>query len=417
MNKINVAVLGLGIEGKNAVKSLLDYGNHVYASDQNKNISLTEFNQGDLDIDLGLHDIEKIDSCDAVVLSPGLWHTNIAKKILKDNKLLSDVVTAHRSIFTIAITGTNGKTTTCYMLKDILEKSGLNILLGGNAGGGFEGYTKLILEASENKYDIMIVEVCDMTLDYASNVFNIDMVIVTNIGYDHMDYHRSLENYRKSICKFLKGKEKAILNGKDLMLIKCANCAEKTFLFDSHHRKLKLFGEFNQENASGAFKAAEILGTSPELINKVLSDFKGIKGRTTSINFTNSKIIIGKTDNTDAAAAVFNEAKMDVIILGTPRKSEEHRYNILNEVADAKPDLVVLFPGLDNTTARAKEILITIGYEGKILILEDVSQVVKMALKCTKKYKTIFIGGNGQEKIGYIQNTLNEISNSANDCS
>jgi len=49
-------------------------------------------------------------------------------------------------------------------------------------------------------------------------------------------------------------------------------------------------------------------------------------------------------------AAVFNEAKMDVIIIGTPRKNEKHRYSILKEVKDAKPDLVVLFPGLDNTT-------------------------------------------------------------------
>ena len=260
MDKINIAVLGLGTEGKHAVKSLLDYGNHVYASDLNKDINLSEFDYEDLDIDLGLHDKTKIDSADAVVLSPGLWHTNLAKNIKKNNKLISDVITAHKSIFTIAVTGTNGKTTTCYMLNDILEKSGLNVLLGGNAGGGFEGYTQLILEASENEYDVMIVEVCDMTLDYASYVFNIDMVIVTNIGYDHMGYHISLENYRKSVCKFLKGKKQAILNGKDPLLIKCVDCALKTFLFDSNHRELKLFGEFNQENASGAFKAAELLG-------------------------------------------------------------------------------------------------------------------------------------------------------------
>jgi len=47
--------------------------------------------------------------------------------------------------------------------------------------------------------------------------------------------------------------------------MKCVDCANKTFLFDSNHRELKLFGEFNQENASGAFKAAEILGIYPKL--------------------------------------------------------------------------------------------------------------------------------------------------------
>ena len=414
MDKINIAVLGLGTEGKHAVKSLLDYGYHVYGSDLSEDINLSELDHDDLDIDLGTHDIAKIKLADAVVLSPGLWHTNIAKTLIKENKLLSDVITTHRSIFTIAVTGTNGKTTTCYMLNDILEESGLNVLLGGNAGGGFDGYTQLILEASENKYDVMIVEVCDMTLDYASYIFNIDMVIVTNIGYDHMDYHLSLENYRKSVCKFLNGKKQAILNGEDSLLLKCVKCAHETFLFDLDHRKLKLFGKFNQENASGAFKAAELLGISAKLINKVLSDFDSVKGRTISINFINSKIIIGKTDNPDAAAAVFKEAKMDVIIIGTPRKSEKHRYSILKEVKDAKPYLVVLFPGLEDTTEIAKEILKVEGYDGEICILNEVSQVVEFALKCTKKYKTIFIGGNGQKKIMSIQNTLNELSKSIN---
>jgi UDP-N-acetylmuramoylalanine--D-glutamate ligase len=60
----------------------------------------------------------------------------------------------------------------------------------------------------------------------------------------------------------------------------------------------------------------------------------------------------------------------------------------------------------------AKEILEAEGYNGKICILDEVSQVVEMALKCTMTYKNIFIGGNGQKKIISIQNTLNEISKS-----
>ena len=188
----------------------------------------------------------------------------------------------------------------------------------------------------------------------------------------------------------------------------------KHFYLILDHRKLKLFGEFNQKNASGAFKAAEILGLSPIFINKVLSDFNAVEGRTTSINFNNSKIIIGKTDNPDAAAAVFNEAKMDIIIIGTPRKNEEHRFGILKEVTNAKPKFVVLFPGLDNTTDKAMEILRLEGYNGEICILTEVSDIVDLALKCVKSYKNIFIGGNGQKKIMSIQNALNKVSKSIN---
>jgi len=414
VNRMKVAVLGLGMEGKNAVKALLDYGNHVYASDLNMDINITELVTENLDLELGHHNTVKIDSADAVVLSPSLWNINIANEIIAENKLLSDILTAHKSVFTIGITGTNGKTTTCYMLKDILETSGLKVLLGGNAGGGFDGYTKLVLEASENKYDVMIVEVCDMTLDFVSYVFNFDMVLVTNIGRDHMEYHISLENYCKSVCRFLKGKRQAILNENDNYLTKCADCADNTSFFGSDHRKLKLFGKFNQENASGAFRVAEILGISSKLTNEVLSNFNGVEGRTKTINFENSRIIIGKTDNPDAVAAVFNEAKIDIIIIGTPRKSEKYRYNILKEVSNAKPELVVLYPGLDNTTYIAEKILRAEGYEGDVSVLNEVSEVVELALNCTKKYKNIFIGGNGQKKIMYIQKTLNRLSNSIN---
>ncbi len=60
MDKMKVAVLGLGIEGKNAVKALLDYGNHVYASDINKDIVISpNLNDSDLDIDLGHHNMPK----------------------------------------------------------------------------------------------------------------------------------------------------------------------------------------------------------------------------------------------------------------------------------------------------------------------------------------------------------------------
>ena len=93
---------------------------------------------------------------------------------------------------------------------------------------------------------------------------------------------------------------------------------------------------------------------------------------------------------------------------------KKYRYNILKEVKNANPFLVVLFPGLDSTTDMAKEFLRAEGYNGEICILKEVSQVVKFALNCTNKYKNIFIGGNGQKKIISIQNALNEISKSIN---
>lgn len=403
---MKVAVLGLGIEGKKSVKALLDYGAHVYASDLDPNIDISDFKSTNIDIDLGFHDGKKIDDSDCVVLSPSLWNKNAINQIVGKNKLLSDVLNKHRSIFTIGVTGTNGKTTSCHMIHEILVEAGYNVLMGGNAGGGFDGYTQLTIQANESEYDVMIVEVCDMTLDFASHIFDFDIVLVTNMGFDHMEHHHSMENYQRSVDNFLKDVDNAVLNGKDPMLVECKESAKNTHFFDSEIRDLKIFGSFNQENASGAFKVAELLDVNPNLINNVLSNFEAVEGRTMTMNLNNSNIIIGKTDNPDSTAAVLNETKPDIVIIGTPRKNEKFRYNILKEVANADPSKVVLFPGLDDTTKFAKESLIDFGYTGPIIIMENMSNLVDLVLDYTENYGTIFIGGNGQSKIMALQSSL-----------
>ena len=139
---------------------------------------------------IGFKDTDKLNQKTEI----GYW---LSDKYQKQGKLLCDVLTKHREIFTIGITGTNGKTTTVTMIRKILEKAGYNVLIGGNGGGGFEGYYDLILEAEKGDYDVMLIEVCDMTLDFCNYCFDFDIVGLTNIGNDHMNVHKSIENYIK----------------------------------------------------------------------------------------------------------------------------------------------------------------------------------------------------------------------------
>jgi len=403
---MKVAVLGLGIEGKKSVKALLAYGAKVYASDLDESLDISELKSNKLEVDLGFHDRNKIDDSDCVVLSPSLWNNIAIKRIVGKNKLFSDVLNKHKSTFTIGVTGTNGKTTSCHMLHEILVEAGYKVLMGGNAGGGFDGYTQLIIQANESEYDVMIVEVCDMTLDFASHIFDFDIVLVTNLGFDHMEHHHSMENYQKSVFKFLDGVNQIVINGKDPMLGEFKDSSNHVYFFDSEIRDLKLFGNFNQENASGAFKVTELMGVEPDLINDVLSNFEAVEGRTVTMNLNGSQIIIGKTDNPDSTAAVLDESQPDIVVIGTPRKNEKFRYNILKEVARTDPSLVVLFPGLDNTTEFARESLIDFGYCGTIIVEEDVSALFDLVLGYTGNYGTIFIGGNGQSKIMSLQSSL-----------
>ena len=189
---MKAAVIGLGVEGKKAVTSLLNHGWEVYATDLNINVDLSGLNLprlsmnmldseqtvsivGDnLTVDLGFTNSYAIEQCDAIAISPSMFGGAFAQRLLEDCDLLSDVLQKHKDIFTIGITGTNGKTTTVHMLRNILENAGKKVLVGGNGGGGFSGYYDLMLEASEGDYDILLVEVCDMTLDFCNYSFDFD---------------------------------------------------------------------------------------------------------------------------------------------------------------------------------------------------------------------------------------------------
>lgn len=401
--RMKVAVVGLGVEGINAVESLLNHGYEVYASDINENINLKQ--DKNLEIDLGFHNFNKIEKADAVVLSPSLWNTKVFQKFRSDKKILSDIVTDHRPLFTIGVTGTNGKTTTTMMIYDILKKAGLKILTGGNAGGGFKGYTEVILEAASADYDMLLVEVCDMTLDFCQNAFNFDLIVVTNIGRDHLEFHKSFENYTESLKKFVMGKT-IVLNPKNEEFGRLIEKTSKVNYFTEIPYKIDLFGKYNLENAAAAAKTAEILEIPEKIVKTSLKEFIVLPGRSASIELPSSRIVIGKTDNADATAAVLDEVEFPVIILGTPRKGEICRFDIFREVSKTNSKIIAIFPGLDNTQEEARNILEEENYNGEIFNLSDVDDVVKFALKCSEKYPNVFIGGNGQRKIIEITNSL-----------
>lgn len=395
---MKAAVIGLGVEGKKAVKSLKKRGYKVYATDINTNLNL-EGLEDDVEVDLGFHNMKKIKTCDVVILSPSLYNTPIKEEI--EDKLICNILEDHKKPYTIGITGTNGKTTTTLMLAKILKKWGKKVLVGGNAGGGFQGYTELILQATEKKYDIIVVEICDMTLDFADQCFNPNLVILTNIGRDHMNHHKTIKNYKKSLKKFLKGKI-GLLNREDTLSLQLKT--PNSILYGPYNCKLRLFGEFNRLNAGAAAKAAQLLGAPKNIIDSVLERFEAPRGRIQTYKFNNTNIIIGKIDNPSAMKTILQEADFDIIFLGTPRRNEDWRFETLQEIGEKPPRILVLFPGLEDTTEIALKHAKRI--PSKVLTVKDIDEIIKLLKSFSRKYHRILIGGNGQEKIIKIQENI-----------
>ncbi|MDR2873221.1 MAG: UDP-N-acetylmuramoylalanine--D-glutamate ligase [Methanobrevibacter sp.] len=419
---MKVSVLGLGVEGKKAVKSLLNYGYEVYGTDLSLDIDISDIGIADYDlqkenkciiiksehltIDLGINDIERILSSDMVLVSPRLWKSEIAKKLKKSDKLVSDVLMKHKHLFTIAITGTNGKTTTVSMLKEILIKSGKRVLTGGNAGGGFFGYCDLFLKAENETYDIMLVEVCDMTLDFADYSFDFDLVGLTNIGDDHMNVHGSIIEYEESLLRFFKNK-KIFIDEYNEFKKRAKSITKDVFSYYPTSLNLKLFGEFNRLNGGLASSIAEYLNIDFKTIKKTLENFKPIEGRLKLIKINNSKIFIGKTDNVHATENILNDIKeLDIAFIGTSRLKESHRLDILDCVVNYNPTKIILFNGLSDSFDLSLKRLKSLNYKGEIILSNSVEETIKHILSFAKHNYNIFIGGNGQEKIVELQKLL-----------
>ena len=432
---MKAAVIGLGVEGKKATNSLLKHDWEVYATDLNININLDDlsislkgldtsllkdnvsFTRGKLSIDLGFNDQEKVDSCDAVVLSPSIWGSKLAEHYKNSGKLLCDVKTDHRNMFTIGVTGTNGKTTTVTMIKEILENAGKKVLVGGNAGGGFEGYYDLILEADPNEYDVLLVEVCDMTVGFCSHCFDFDLIALTNMGNDHMNVHGSMEGYKNSLKGFFKDKT-IFINENQEFKEEFKEVSKLAIEYDETNYDLNLFGRFNKLNAGLSETIAKYIDENTfeideNIIKNTLEKFEPVKGRLEVLKLNDCEIYIGKSDNSDAIKPLLEEVDFTAIFVGTPRHNENHRFDILNEVVDANPEAIILFPGLEDTLDQAKFRLNSLDYAGRVEIANNLDEIIAFVAEFSHD-SAILIGGNGQETIIKIQDRLRQICDSCN---
>ena len=423
---MKAAVIGLGVEGKKAVNSLLKHGWDVYASDLNSNIDLSDLDlpgislnfldggetfsivSDTLTLDLGFTNSQAIDECDAIAISPSMFGGSFATKLLNEGNLLSDVLSNHKKILTIGITGTNGKTTTVHMLKNILENAGKKVLVGGNGGGGFSGYYDLMLQAENGDYDILLVEVCDMTLDFCNYAFDFDMVGLTNIGNDHMDVHKTIANYKDSLVRFFADKELFTAYNQDFNS-DFKEASSKHISYFEYQDELKVFGKFNKLNAGLAMAIAIELKISKDIIRKSLKEFEAVSGRLDVYKINDAFVYVGKTDNSDALKSVLSEKDFYALFIGTPRAHENHRLDIIDEAVKYNPEVIVVFPGLDDNLDLVLYRLNYLKYRGRVLTATSLDDIIAYVAEFSHE-EAILIGGNGQKAIINIQERIKLIS-------
>ena len=292
MNKFKdkkVAVIGFGVEGKDAIKYLLKNEALVTLYDKKNEVELdlSEIDKSSVRLVCGENYLEGgLNGFDYIVRSPGVYPFT---KELVGAKEKGVIITSSIKIFfdecpgiIIGVTGTKGKGTTSTLIYEILKASEKDAYLVGNIGK-----PSLEILPNLNKDTWVVMELSSfqlMDLEKSPHI-----AVVLNITEDHMDWHKDRDEYveaKKNIVKFQDENDYAVLNDDyDLprSFYKYTKAQVKYFskynLGFLNGEKFLLRGEHNLENICAALHVAEIVGAPRDTIKETITNFKGLEHR------------------------------------------------------------------------------------------------------------------------------------------
>jgi UDP-N-acetylmuramoylalanine--D-glutamate ligase len=190
-----ITILGAGESGTGAAILAKQKGYSVFVSDQNviKDKYKAVLVQHDIAFEEGRHSLEKLYPCELAIKSPGIPDTAEVIKFLrhKQVEVVDELEFAFRFLKgkVIAITGTNGKTTTTLLTYHLLKSAGMKVALAGNVGDS------LARQVADDTHDWYVVEISSFQLD-GTSTFKPHIGILLNITPDHLDrYEYKIENY------------------------------------------------------------------------------------------------------------------------------------------------------------------------------------------------------------------------------
>ena len=324
-----ILIYGLGKSGISTFRFLRKKAD-VHLFDDNQTI-----NQKQIDLSQLLQT-----KFDKIIISPGIDILKCKlKKFLKKNFLNIytdlDVFYSFYKNKSIAITGTNGKSTTAKILHDVLNDQNIDTRLIGNIGN------PALAEKRISKKTFFVIEVSSYQLDY-SKIFCSKYAVILNISPDHIERHKNLKNYVNAKFKLLDAQTRhsfAYVKKNDELInkkIKKIKLQQKIFRVDTSNLKKitnklnnKYFiSEGNKENLSFVLKIASKLKLNNTKLIKTLNNFKGLKYRQQIIFDNKNLTIINDSKSTSLASSenmLKNYNDIYWILGGIPKKGDKFK--------------------------------------------------------------------------------------------
>ncbi|MCX7856790.1 MAG: UDP-N-acetylmuramoyl-L-alanyl-D-glutamate--2,6-diaminopimelate ligase [Deltaproteobacteria bacterium] len=363
-----------------------------------------------------------------------------------------------KDIFITGITGTNGKTTTCFLIDSILQTAGTKQAIIGTIFYRYNGYvikaentTPGAIELQRILRQMKDAGVTHLTMEVSSHSLeqkrvegvNFDICIFTNLSHDHLDYHGEFSAYRNAkallfqyyLEKSSKPEKTAILNGDDpnvsYMIPESKNV--KIFYYgftNEYHAKLvrynqnidgmeiefslfgekiklksRLIGNFNIYNILAASLACKIMGMEPDLIKKGIENFHGVPGRLERvINQKGYQIFIDYAHTPDALKNVLNvlsDLKRGrlLVVFGCGGDRDRQKRPVMGRIASTLADFSIITS--DNPRSEDPNQIIEeikkgiVGENYKVVI--DRKEAIYEAIKMMNSDDILLIAGKGHE--------------------
>ncbi len=406
-------IVGAGISGIKSALFLKKRGGTVFVNDIKPQASLEKevkiLEENSIPYLFGEHREEFFLNQNYIIVSPGVPHrTELFNKARERGiEILGEIELASRFISTpiIAITGTNGKTTTTTLIGEILKGAGKDVFVGGNIG------TPLIEYAEDDSKDLVVLEVSSFQLETISH-FHPYGAILLNITPDHLDRYDGMEDYAEAKMRIFENQESfdfAVINVDDPWvnrykygilseilpfsikkeLKKGAYYREEKIIL--RHQLLKgeevinskdiaLKGLHNMENVMASLLTAIELGIELDSIRETLAKFTGLHHRVEFVDEIKGVSFYNDSKGTNVGAtekalAGFNEKV--VLILGGRDKGGDYTF-LKEEIKRVVKTIVAIGEAKEKIYNQLRDLV-------PVVISEGFEEAVKIAFNIAEK--------------------------------
>lgn len=367
-------MVGLGRTGTALARHLTARGARVRVCDRRADAPLPDVGGARIEIVRGADGPEQLDGIDLVIPSPGVPATTplLVEAVERGIPVRSEIELAAAAITApvVAITGTNGKSTTTTLIGEMLERAGRRTFTGGNLG------TPLV-DATEGSYDVVVAEISSFQLEWVDE-FHPHVALLLNVTDDHLDRYRDFTHYRDTKARLFARQgadDVAILNRDDAAVMAVAprlraavatfGCARpapdvaRSAFVDGDAIVLReaaaelrfalsrtsLHGRHNRENLMAALLAARALDVPREVLQETIDTFRGLRHRLETVREVHGVAYVDDSKGTNVGALLksLEGYRDDSVVLIAGGLAKGGDYGVARPLLARKARHVVLY--------------------------------------------------------------------------